>query len=70
VTHSLVIQKPGTRAQQLLALGADVTADVIAFVGHEITDEVEQLMFERLKGYVPRRLRESAIEQDPGKGDG
>lgn len=55
-----------TAAQQLVALGADVTADVIPSVGHEINPNVEQFLIERLKGHVPRRLWESAMQQDPG----
>lgn len=42
-------------AERLVQLGADVTADVIPFVGHEITPEIEQLVIERLTTHVPTR---------------
>jgi phospholipase/carboxylesterase len=36
-------------AQQLVALGVDVTADAIPFVGHEINADVEDFLVDRLK---------------------
>jgi phospholipase/carboxylesterase len=52
-------------AQHLVDLGADVVADVIPFVGHEIDDEVLALVIERLKTHVPRRHWEAAIGGAP-----
>ena len=52
-------------AQHLVDLGADVVADVIPFVGHEIDDEVLALVIERLKTHVPRRHWEAAIRGAP-----
>jgi phospholipase/carboxylesterase len=52
--------------QLLLSLGADVTADVLPFVGHEINGDVANRLIERLKSHVPRRLWEAALRQDPG----
>lgn len=52
-------------AQQLVALGADVTADVIPFVGHEINADIEDFLGDRLKSHVPRRLRETAVQTVP-----
>lgn len=51
-------------AERLIALGADVTADVIPFVGHEINDEVADLVIERLTTHVPKRIWEAAQRAD------
>lgn len=47
-------------AERLVQLGADVTADVIPFVGHEINDEIATLVIERLTTHVPKRYWEAA----------
>jgi phospholipase/carboxylesterase len=47
-------------AERLVELGADVTADVIPFVGHEITEEIADLVIERLTTHVPKRYWEAA----------
>jgi phospholipase/carboxylesterase len=47
-------------AERLVELGADVTADVIPFVGHEITEEIVELIIERLTTHVPKRYWEAA----------
>ncbi len=52
-------------AERLIQLGADVTADVIPYLGHQVTSEVETLAIERLKGYVPQRLWKQALESAP-----
>lgn len=52
-------------AQHLVDLGADVIADVIPFVGHEIDEEVLALVVERLKTHVPRRHWEAAMRGAP-----
>lgn len=49
-------------AEHLIPLGADLTADVLPFVGHEINDDIEILLVNRLKTYVPRRIWEAAIK--------
>lgn len=49
-------------AEHLIALGADLTADVLPFVGHEITPDIEELIVKRLKTYVPRRVWEEAMQ--------
>ena len=57
-------------AQHLVDLGADVVADVIPFVGHEIDDEVLALVVERLRTHVPRRHWEAAMRgAPPANGD-
>ena len=47
-------------AERLVELGADVTADVIPFVGHEIPQEISDLVIERLTTHVPQRLWKAA----------
>jgi phospholipase/carboxylesterase len=41
-------------AERLVALGGDVTADVIPYLGHEITSEVMDLVVERFSGHIPK----------------
>lgn len=53
-------------AERLVALGADVTADVIPFLAHQVSDEVLELVVERLKGYLPQRLWREALRSAPG----
>jgi phospholipase/carboxylesterase len=57
-------------AERLVELGADVTADVIPFVGHEIPQEISDLVIERLTTHVPQRLwkeaQSAAAEELPG----
>jgi phospholipase/carboxylesterase len=48
-------------AEHLVGIGADVTADVIPFVGHQINDDVAALMIERLRGHLPRRAWAAAL---------
>jgi phospholipase/carboxylesterase len=52
-------------AQHLVDLGADVVADVIPFLGHEIDGEVLDLVVERLRTHVPRRHWEAATRGAP-----
>jgi phospholipase/carboxylesterase len=48
-------------SQHLLALGADVVADVLPGIGHEINDEILDLVVRRLKTHVPKRHWEAAM---------
>jgi phospholipase/carboxylesterase len=57
-------------AQALLALGTDVTADVLPFAGHEVTGEMAALVLERLQGYLPQRYWREALEADPAESPG
>jgi phospholipase/carboxylesterase len=41
-------------AERLVGLGGDLTADVIPFLEHEVTDEVMDLVLERLTGHIPK----------------
>jgi phospholipase/carboxylesterase len=43
-----------TAAERLVRLGGDVTADVIPFLGHEINDEVMEVVLDRLTGHIPK----------------
>ena len=58
-------------AQHLVALGADVVADVIPGLGHGIDGEVLDLLVKRLRTHVPKRHWEAAMRQGvppPGGG--
>ncbi len=47
-------------AEHLLSVDADVTADVLPFVGHEINAEVIEVVMARLQRYIPQaRWREA-----------
>lgn len=48
-------------AQHLVGIGADVTADVVPFVGHQINDDIVALVIERLRGHLPKRTWEAAL---------
>lgn len=61
-----------TAAEHLVGLGADVTADVIPFVGHEVNQDVVDTAVERLLGHVPKRhwaAAQQAAEQDDSAED-
>ncbi len=49
-------------AQHLVNIGADITADVIPHVGHQINDEIAELLIERLRGHLPKRTWEAAMK--------
>jgi phospholipase/carboxylesterase len=55
-------------AHRLLQLGADVTADVVPFVGHEIGEELIDLLLQRLQSHVPRRIWQEAMRDVPAPG--
>ncbi len=50
-----------TAAEYLVAREGDVTADVLPFVGHEIAEEMVELLIQRLQAHVPRRLWQEAM---------
>jgi phospholipase/carboxylesterase len=52
-------------AERLIALGGDVTADVLPFVEHELNAQIIDLVIERLRGYLPRRRWEEALRSAP-----
>jgi len=49
-------------AQYLVAVGADLTADVIPHLGHHINEDVADLLIERLRGHLPKRTWEAAMK--------
>ena len=60
-------------AQHLVAIGADITADVIPHLGHQINEDVVDLLIERLRGHLPRRTWEAAMKaarESEGRADG
>ena len=54
-----------TAAERLIRLGGDVTADVIPFLGHDVSREAEDLLIERLQTHIPKRLWEQAMQSAP-----
>jgi phospholipase/carboxylesterase len=52
-------------AEHWIAMGADVTADVLPHVGHAVTDEVVDLLIERLTTTIPKRLWDEALKPSP-----
>jgi len=57
-------------AERLVAIGADVTADIVPFLQHEIDDDIRALIVERLQGHVPKRLWEEAMRAGTRLGAG
>lgn len=57
-------------AERLIVLGGDVTADVIAGLGHAVDLEVVDLLVHRLQTHVPKRLWEQAMVADAAAGGG
>jgi phospholipase/carboxylesterase len=52
-------------AERLVAIGADVTADIIPFLGHQVTAEVADLLVGRLTSHVPQRMWREAMRSAP-----
>lgn len=48
-------------AKQLVAQGADLTADVLPFLGHTISAEVQELVIERLRTHLPQHRWQEAM---------
>ena len=58
-------------AEHLVAIGADVTADVIPAIGHTVNAEIAELLVERLRGHLPKRVWEAAMKAArESEGDG
>lgn len=53
-------------AERLVAIEADVTADVLPFIGHEIHPSMMDLAIERLTTHLPKRFYKQVHEADPG----
>lgn len=52
-------------AKQLVLLGADVTADVLPGIGHELHPTLIDKAIEQLRTFLPRRLWREAISEAP-----
>jgi len=53
-------------AERLVAIDADVTADVLPYIGHEIHPNMIDLAIERLTTHLPKRFYKQVQEADPG----
>lgn len=53
-------------AERLVAIEADVTADVLPYIGHEIHPNMIDLAIERLTTHVPKRFYQQVQAADPG----
>lgn len=53
-------------AEHLVALGGDLTADVLPFHGHAVDDEIADLLIERLRSHIPQRVWREAMRDAPG----
>lgn len=53
-------------AEQLQALGGDVTLDLFAGLAHGINDEMAQAIIQRLTSYVPKRMWDEAMRCGTG----
>jgi phospholipase/carboxylesterase len=56
-----------TAAERLVRLGGDITADVIPYLVHEVTEEVMDMVVERFTGHIPKHqweeVQKAAAEQ-------
>ena len=66
IPYALTVQA----AERLIPMGADLTADVIPFVGHEINEAVIERVIARLNSYVPKRLWDEALSSEASLVDG
>jgi phospholipase/carboxylesterase len=57
-------------AEHLVKIGADITADVIPHVGHQVDPAIAELLIERLRGHLPRRTWEAAMRAARASEDG
>ena len=54
-----------TAAHHLKDLGADITAEVLPYIGHEIHPDCIDLVITKLSTHVPQRLWTEALKSDP-----
>ena len=52
-------------AKTLLQLGADVTADVLPAVGHELHPQLVARAMEQLRTFIPAKLWQEAVKAAP-----
>ncbi len=57
-------------AEHLVAIGADVTADLLPGLGHGIDDALVERLLERLQTHVPAHNWREALAADPGQPGG
>lgn len=51
-----------TAAEHLVQKGSDITADILPFVDHSISQDMQDLIIERLKGHIPKRHWDEALK--------
>lgn len=51
-----------TAAEHLVKQGSDITADILPFLDHSISTEMQDLIIERLKGHIPKRHWEEVLK--------
>lgn len=56
-------------AETLVAAGADLTADVLPFVGHEVDERVQDRLIERLRTHLPAHRWQEAMATARQLGD-
>lgn len=66
VPYGLTVQA----AEHLVATGADLTADVLPFVRHEVAPQVGDLLLQRLQGYIPQARWREALAADAASRQG
>lgn len=52
-------------AERLVALGGDVTADVLPGIGHELHPRLVERAIEQLRGFLPKRAWRAALGEAP-----
>ena len=52
-------------AKRLVALGADVTADVLPGIAHELHPQLVDKAIEQLRTFIPRKVWEAAMREAP-----
>ena len=54
-----------TAAHHLRDLGADITAEVLPFIGHEVHPDFMELVVTKLSTHVPKKLWDEAVKAAP-----
>jgi phospholipase/carboxylesterase len=52
-------------AERLVALGGDVTADMLPGIGHELDPRLIALAIEQLRSFLPKKLWRDALAEAP-----
>ena len=52
-------------AERLVALGGDVTADVLPGIGHELHPRLVERAIEQLRSFLPKRVWRAALGEAP-----